>query len=177
MFSAIVLTISVIIACICYFSSNVAIIVGGCALGCVAANQLIILHAGIMKDDMKQFYQGMLFTICGAIGIVVGWKLQRVCIVLATSLTGATMFAFGVGSILNNFPDIKLLEEDFKKYNVNSYKYLDTWTWIYFIGTLVLFISGAIVQFHKTDKVAETEDDTYAKDNNMMNSDDYSGYY
>jgi MFS family permease len=174
-FSVVALVVGIIIAAICYNSPTAAIVAGGAALGYFGATQLFVLYASLTKNNLADVYQGAVFAVCIGVGIVLGWKLKKAVIILATSLTGSYMFAFGLGSLLKNFPDVSLLKNQFK---TKDYKNIDQWAWIYLGGTLVLFLIGSIYQFSKYGK-KEDQEDGYNKDQGGFNqqSDDFTGYY
>lgn len=171
-FSAIALIVSILIAVVCYNSPSVAIISGGAALGYFGGQQLILLYGSVTKNEMADVYCGALFAVCIGLGIVIGWKLKKVCIILATSMTGAYLFTFGIGSLLGNYPDVNIIEQKIKK---QEFKGVDTLSWVYLGTTFLLFIIGSIYQFSKYGK--KDEEEAEDQNNNYQKSDDFTGYY
>jgi Domain of unknown function (DUF4203) len=162
-----------LVATFCYLSPSMAIIAGGAAFGYFGGMQLIFLYSTLLKTSMADVYRGALLAVCIGLGVVLGWKLKKCCIILATAMSGSYLLVFGVGSLIGNYPDMNILKQ---KFSVKDFKGVDLWSWIYLSSAIVLFVVGAVYQFKKFGKKEDetTEAGTY-KTNEK--SDDYTGYY
>lgn len=123
---------------------------------------MFILYAKLANDDLPEVYQGVVFSICVGLGVVLAWKLKKICTILATSLGGAYLFTFGLGSLIGNYPDLSLIEIKVKK---QDFKGIDTMVWVYFGITIVLFLAGAFHQFSKYNDKTD-EDGEFKQDGN-----------
>jgi hypothetical protein len=107
------LTIAILLAVLCYNSPSLAIIVGGAAVGYFGSQQLILLIQNLSNGSLSNSTRMIVIGVCIVIGLIIGWKLKNICIILATSLTGSYLFVFSLGSIIGNYPDMNLVKEQF----------------------------------------------------------------
>ena len=171
-FTVVLLVVASLIATLCYHSPTFAVIAAGAALGYFGGSQLVNIYGSLLKTSMQDVYKGAVLAVCIGLGVVLGWKLKKVCIILATAFTGSYMLVFAVGSLIGNYPDVNVV---IQKIHNQDFKHVDFYAWVYLASALVLSISGAITQFVKFSKKDETKDG-YENQTNMK-SDDFSGYY
>jgi hypothetical protein len=174
LFAIVCLITGTLVSVICYNSPSAAIISGGAALGYMGAQQLIMLFATVTHKDLSQVYCGAIFAICILLGVALGWKLKKICIILATSLTGAFLFTFGLGSLLKNYPNIGIIEQNVKK---QEFKKVQALAWVYLGLTLGLFLIGTFYQKHKYGKKEEKEGDDYNQQDTYEQSSDFAKDY
>ena len=83
-------------------------------------------------------------------GIALGYFLHDHVLIIATSFGGAFLFTLGVGTLLNNYPDIKNAEMysklDPKMQDEMNRRFLTYFGLFVLLGTV-----GAIVQYKKRD--------------------------
>lgn len=110
-FGAIALAIAALLATLCYNSPSLAIIIGGAAVGYFGSQQLILLIENLTNGALTSTVRIVVIAVCIVVGLIIGWKLKNLCIILATSLTGSYLFVFSLGSIIGNYPDMNLVKE------------------------------------------------------------------
>lgn len=168
-FGLIALAISILVAILCYNSPSLAIIMGGAALGYFGGQQLILLINNLGQTDLTDSWKIVVVVACIVIGLIIGWKLKKICIILATSLTGSYLFMFSLGSLIGNYPDMSLVKQQIKQ---QDFKDVSMMAWIYLGGTLLLFIIGASFQYKKYINSDEKNDNKVK----AKFADDYHGY-
>jgi hypothetical protein len=145
-FGLICLGVAILLAVLCYNSPNLAIILGGAVGGYFGGQQLLLLIQNIAQTDLSGAVSISVIVVCVIIGLVIGWKLKKICIILATSLSGSYLFVFSLGSLIGNYPDMKLVKDKIKDKDFGG---VGKWAWIYMLGVFVLFIVGATFQWKK----------------------------
>jgi len=168
-FALIALAIASLVAILCYNSPSLAIIIGGAALGYFGGQQLILLINNLGQTDLTDTWKITVVAVCIIIGLIIGWKLKKICIILATSLTGSYLFMFSLGSLIGNYPDMSLVKQQIKQQDFSD---VSVMAWVYLGGTLLLFIIGASFQYKKYIN-ADQKDEKNAK---AKFADDYHGY-
>ena len=168
-FALIALAISILVAVLCYNSPSLAIIIGGAALGYFGGQQLILLINNIGQTDLSDTLKIVVVAICILVGLIIGWKMKKLCIILATSLTGSYLFMFSLGSLIGNYPDMSLVKQQIKQ---QDFQDVSVMAWVYLGGTVLLFIIGASFQYRKYINQEEKNE----KQAKAKLTDDYHGY-
>lgn len=87
--------------------------------------------------------------VCGFLAV----KLEKPVLIVATSFVGAFLVVWGIGFFAGDYPSFNDLEQ-FRTYDSNGdavYDIPSAW-WAYLVGTLVLFVLSAFLQFRKTGR-------------------------
>jgi hypothetical protein len=176
-FSLVALVLTVLVGWVCYQSPNIAVMVGGVLLGYLGGVKLIQLYSTFAKVSPSGMAIGMSAGIFMVLGMILAWKIKNHAVILTTSFGGAQLLAFGIGTLIGNYPDFKVVAEQIKDGKTN----IGAVNWAYIGGSFLIFIIGAVHQYKKYMKKANEEDENdnvFAKESMDMN-DGYgnAGYY
>ena len=157
-FTAGALIVAVILAYLCYQSPNIAVLIAGSAFGYFVGSKLIELGATTFQLELEPMVNGIIIGVCIVLGFILAWKVKKHTIILCTSFGGSQLLVLGLGILLKNYPDYNTISYLIR---TKQYHLISTWTWIYLIGSIVVFIAGATVQFkHYTHPDEHDSDDT-----------------
>ena len=108
--------------------------------------------------------------ILGILGGVMALKLERIVLIVSTSLAGNLGFIVGIAHFVGHFPTKASAFIDPNTHKVTH----DVWVWAYAVGFLLMVMLSTIVQFKTTkDRNKIDEDMQYETgyENNLLYSD------
>jgi len=119
------------------------------ALG--GASGAIMLNAAVLNKlpaptSMPGFWLYFSMVILGILGGAMALKVERVVLIVSTSLAGSLGFVVGIAHFAGHFPTTASAF-----INPNTHKVThDVWVWAYTLGFLVMVLVSTIVQFKTT---------------------------
>ena len=167
-FGVMVAILALAVGYLCYHSTEIAAYVAGGFLGYMGGQYLSMLVTATWEYEFPIYLLIGILIICVIIGALLAHILHDHIMILSTSFGGAQLFAFSVGTLLGNYPDLqtvggKDIQPDTK-----------LWMWVYGILGAVLFLIGSIYQYKNwCEGKSNGSDvgDSYAKNNDGYNQD------
>lgn len=108
---------------------------------------------------LRNEYAVIAILVLGAVlGVYIGYKLNEFVRTIGTAFLGSYMLVRGAGFFFGGFP------EGADDVNIKELKGHDKIVW-YFVGFVVFFIAGSIVQyklFHHDEELKKQQDDVFA---------------
>jgi len=154
------LTLALIVGILCVYLRKIGTFLAGAA---GAASAAFMLNAAVLNkfpapDALPGLWLYLAVVVLGLIGGVLALKLERLVLVLSTSLAGSLACVAGIGHFAGHFPTSASSFIDPATHAVTH----DVWVWAYACGFLVMVVVSTIVQFKTTvDRETKEKDQKY----------------